>query len=89
MGKKEKRIIESILFSTTKPISLHDIKKTTGLSLKIITEALNELINDYNITRKNETSVEIVKAGTKYTMQVKKRFFDSSIAVAKPEIQNY
>ncbi|MDH7517278.1 MAG: SMC-Scp complex subunit ScpB, partial [Candidatus Thermoplasmatota archaeon] len=50
--------------------------------------SLEELIQDYNVTRKDETAMEIAKAGNKFTMQVKKKFTDQSIMVAKPEIES-
>ena len=32
MGVKEKRLVESVLFSASKPISVNEIKEATGLS---------------------------------------------------------
>ncbi|MDH7506911.1 MAG: SMC-Scp complex subunit ScpB [Candidatus Thermoplasmatota archaeon] len=86
MGSKEKRLVESVLFSAGKPVSINEIRETTNLSLEKIKATLDELIQDYNVTRKNETSMEIVKAGDKFAMQVKKEFTDQSIMVTKPEI---
>jgi len=88
MGLKEQRLVESVLFSASKPVSLDEIKEATGLSPKKINEALDDLIKDYNVERKDETSMEVVKAGNKYAMQVKKKYLDQSIMVAKPEIQS-
>lgn len=88
MGVKEKRLVESVLFSTTQPISINEIKLSTGLSSNKIKKTLNDLIEDYNIKRKNETSMEVIKAGDKYTMQVKKQYADQTIMVAKPEIDD-
>ena len=89
MGVKELRLVESVLFSASKPISVDEIKQATGLSAKQINKAIVDLIQNYNVDRKNETSMEVVKAGNKYTMQVKKRFADQSVMVAKPEIQSH
>ena len=89
MGVKEKRLVESVLFSTSKPVSINEIKEATGLSPKKIDETIKALIEDYNVKRKNEISMEIVKAGAKYTMQVKEKFLDQSVMVAKPEIQSH
>ena len=88
MGLKEQRLVESVLFSASKPVSLDEIKEATGLSPKKINEALEDLIKNYNVERKDETSMEVVKAGNKYTMQVKKKYVDQSTMVAKPEIQS-
>ena len=88
MGVKEKRLVESVLFSASKPVSINEIKETTDLSSEKIKTTLDELIQDYNITRKNDTSMEIVKAGEKFAMQVKKEFTDQSIMITKPEIND-
>jgi segregation and condensation protein B len=88
MGKDEKRLVESILFSASKPVSINEIKENTGIIPNKIKKILNELIEDYSVKRKDETSMEIVKAGDKYTMQVKKKYIDSSIMIAKPEINS-
>ncbi len=87
MGVKEKRLVESVLFSAGKPVSIEEIQEATKLTPKKIDESLEELIQDYDVTRKDETSMEIVKAGNKFTMQIKKKFTDQSIMVAKPEIE--
>jgi len=87
MSVKEDRIVESLLFSAGKPLSMEEIQETTGLAPKHITEAIDHLMQSYNIDRKAETSLEIVKAGNKFIMQVKKTFTDKSLMVAKPEIR--
>jgi len=88
MGVKEKKLVESVIFSSNKPVGINDIKNATNLSTNKIKKTLDELIEDYNISRKNETSLEIIKAGEKYAMQVKKNFTDQSILVAEPEIES-
>jgi segregation and condensation protein B len=87
MSIKEDRIVESLLFSAGKPLSVEEVQETTGLGPKHVTEAIDHLMQSYNIDRKEETSLEIVKAGNKFIMQVKKTFTDKSMMVAKPEIR--
>ncbi len=87
MSIKEDRMVESLLFSAGKPLSVEEIQETTGLSPKHVTEAIEHLMESYNVERKNDTSLEIVKAGNKFIMQVKKTFTDKSMMVAKPEIK--
>jgi segregation and condensation protein B len=87
MSVKEDRLVESLLFSAGKPLSIEEIQETTGLLPKHVSEAIENLMQSYNIDRKNETSLEIVKAGNKFIMQVKKTFTDQSMMVAKPEIK--
>ena len=86
MGTKENRLVESVLFSASKPISVSEIMQSTDLSRKIVKETIEDLSQDYNVTRKNETSMEVVKAGDKYTMQVKKRYAEQTVMVSVPEI---
>ena len=88
MGKKEKRLIESLLFSASKPVSINEIKDATDLPPKTIKYTLDTLIEDYNVERKNDTSMEIVKAGNKYAMQVKKKYIDQSVMISKPDINS-
>ena len=88
MGIKEKRLVESVLFSASKPVGINEIKEATDLPPKKIKDTLETLIEDYNVERKNDTSMEIVKAGNKYAMQVKKKYIDQSVMIAKPEIQS-
>ncbi len=87
MGVKEERLVESVLFSAGKPLSIDEIKEATGLQSKHVISALESLCELYNVQRKNETSLEIVKAGNKYTMQVKKKFTEQSMMVSRPEIK--
>ena len=87
MSVKEDRIVESLLFSAGKPLSVEEIQETTGLSPKHVTDAIDHLMQSYNVERKDDTSLEIVKAGSKFIMQVKKTFTDKSMMVAKPEIR--
>jgi segregation and condensation protein B len=88
MGVKEDRLVESVIFSAGKPLSIEEIQQTTGLTPKHIEEAIEHLVQSYNVDRKNETSIEVVKAGNKFTMQVKKSYTDQSMMVAKPEIKS-
>ena len=88
MGIKEKRLIESVLFSASKPVSINEIKEATDLPPKKIKDALETLIENYNVERKNDTSMEVVKAGNKYAMQVKKKYVDQSVMIAKPDIHS-
>ena len=89
MGVTEERLVESVLFSASKPVSIDEMKEATGLPQKKIEEALESLIQAYNVDRKNETSIEVVKAGNKYAMQVKKKFFEQSTMVTQPEIHQH
>ena len=87
MGVKEERLVESALFAADNPLGIDEIKDATGLTPKKISDALDALIETYNVERKDDTSIEVIKAGNKYTMQVKKKF-EHSTMIATPEIQD-
>jgi segregation and condensation protein B len=87
MSVKEDRLVESLLFSAGKPLSVEEIQQNTGLSPKHVNDAIEHLMQSYNVERKNDTSLEIVRAGNKFIMQVKKTFTEKSMMVAKPEIK--
>lgn len=88
MGQREDRLVESVLFSASQPVSVSEIMEATGLSRKQVNEAIINLIQSYNEERKRDTSLEVVKAGDKYIMQVKKRFTEQSMMIAQPEIDD-
>ena len=89
MGKKDDQLVESVLFAASQPVSIREIQEATNLTKKQVEEALARLIQLYNVERKTQTSIEIIKAGDKYTMQVKNKFSDQSMMVSKPEIQSH
>ena len=88
MGVREDRLVESVLFSAGKPVSVEDIKNVTGLSTKEVSTAVESLMKSYSEDLKNKTSLEIVHAGNKFAMQVKKRYTEPSMMIAKPEIES-
>ncbi len=88
MGQREDRLVESVLFSASNPVSVSEIIDATGLSRQKVKTAINSLIHSYNEDRKKETSLEVIKAGNKYIMQVKKRYTDQSLKIAQPEIDD-
>ena len=88
MGQRENRLVESVLFSASQPVSISEIIEATEISRQKVKTALTDLIQTYNEDRKRETSLEVIKAGDKYVMQVKKRFTEQSMMIAQPEIDD-
>jgi segregation and condensation protein B len=88
MGQREDRLVESVLFSASNPVSISEIIEATGLSRQRVKTAIDSLIRSYNEDRKKETSLEVIKAGNKYIMQVKKKYTDQSLKIAQPEIDD-
>jgi len=81
---EDEKIIESILFSASEPISLEQIRKITGLSNRKIEDAIERLMERYN--RSEDSPMEILRIGNKFVMQLKEGYADKARKVAKPEI---
>jgi len=75
-----------VLFSAGHPISINELVEATGLSRKTVRKALKELMADYE--NDNDTSMAIVKAGTKYVMQLKTEYTEPSVMITQPEIED-
>ena len=66
-----KKIVEAILFSSSEPVDIKELRKVTGKDKVEILNAIGELIKDYEI---RDTSIEIIKVGEKYLMRVKPQY---------------
>ena len=81
---KEAKLVESVLFSANRPLSIDEIRTATNLSKEKVRGAIDLLIKLYN--ESNDSTIEIVKAGNKYAMQLKACYAEHARAVAEPEI---
>lgn len=79
----EKQIVESLLFSAGRPITIKEIREVTGLTSQKIRAVLEKLMREYS---EKDTAMEIVKAGKKYVMQVKPIYSKENLA--KPELDD-
>lgn len=86
VNPKSKKLVESVLFSASNPISTKEITEATDLSSKTVRKAVKELITDYQ--QNTNTSMTIVKAGRKYVMQLKDEYTEPSVMVTQPEIDD-
>ena len=86
VNTKSKKLVESVLFSSSKPISVNEIVNATELSRNTVRKALKELMADYD--KNIDTSMAIVKAGTKYVMQLKNEYTEPSVTITEPEIED-
>ena len=48
MSVKEDRLVESLLFSAGKPLSVEEIQQNTGLPSKHVTDAIEHLMQSYS-----------------------------------------
>jgi len=86
VNTKSKKMVESVLFSAGHPISINEIVEATELSRQTVRKSLKELIEDYHSNR--DVSMAIVKAGTKYVMQLKDEYTEPSVMITQKEIDD-
>ncbi len=76
-------VVEGVLFSADRPLRIIDIEEATGFERGHVRKAVRRLASDY---RRRNTSLEVVKAGNRWTMQVRNEYTPSARNVAAPEI---
>jgi len=76
-------LVEAILFSAGKPITVREICDATGLEEKAVRGALRKLMRSYE-TR--QTALDIVNINHAYSMQLKQEFALETEEVAKKEL---
>jgi len=76
-------VVEGVLFSTDRPLRVVDIEDATGFERRHVTKAIRRLASDY---RRRNTSIEVVKVGNRWTMQVRREYTPAARAVAAPEV---
>ena len=76
-------VVEGVLFSADRPMRIVDIEEATGYERRQVTKALRKLASDY---RRRNTSIEVVRVGSRWTMQVRREFTPSVRSVATPEV---
>ncbi len=83
MSLEEK--VEAILYASENPLSIADIAMVLNENKDEVARALKALVRDY---RKRITSLDIVKSGIRYKMQLKNEFSEMVAPVSKREISN-
>ncbi len=76
-------LVEAALFSAAKPISTEEISETTGLDLALIRLYIKKLSSTYG---RRDTSLEVIKAGKKFTLRLKEGYVNRVTELADPEI---
>ena len=76
-------ILEGLLFSAAKPLRIADIEEAMTLARNEVRSTLRKLASDY---RRRNTAIEIVRVGSRWTMQLKTDFTPHARAVAAPEV---
>jgi segregation and condensation protein B len=81
--EKPERVVEAALFSAGRPVSVEEIGEATGLDPETIRTTIRKLIRS---SRNRDTSLEVVKAGAKYAMQLKKELVPAAAKLAQMDI---
>ncbi|MGA1821488.1 MAG: SMC-Scp complex subunit ScpB [Thermoplasmatota archaeon] len=76
-------LIEAALFSAGKPVSEEEISETTGIDRPLIRLYMKKLTQSYS---RRETSLEVIKAGKKYTLRIKEQYVQKVTSLANPEV---
>lgn len=76
-------VVEGMLFSADKPLRIADIEGATDLERGAVRSAIKKLASDY---RRRNTALEVVKVGSKWTMQVRSEYTPAVRSVAAPEV---
>jgi segregation and condensation protein B len=79
----DRLVIEGVVFSADRPLRIIDIEEATGFERGYVRKALRRLASDY---RRRNTSIEVVKVGSRWTMQVRRDYTPSARSVAAPEV---
>ena len=78
-----KLVVEGMLFSSDKPLRIADIEEATALERGTVRSAIKKLASDY---RRRNTALEVVKVGSRWTMQVRSEYTPVVRSVAAPEV---
>lgn len=76
------RVVEAVLFSSSSPIKASEIADMTQLSQDAVRRALHRLVEEYQA---KDSSIEVIKTGLKYSMQLRKEYVQYS---ASPTVQD-
>lgn len=77
------RIVEAVLFASSKPLRMAEIEAASQLSDDAIRRALSKLKKEYD---ERGSSIEVVKIGIRYSMQLRKEFTGYGMPFAEVEV---
>ena len=79
----EQGVVEAALFSAGKPLAAEEVARTTGLATDTVQSALAALSSAYE---ERESSIEVVRIGEKWTMQIRATYGEQAHAFVPPEL---
>jgi len=78
-----KLLVEGMLFSAGHAMQVVELEQATGLERREVLRQLRRLASEY---KRRNTSMEVAKVGSKWTMQLKVELTPQARSVAPPEI---
>ncbi|MCX8173612.1 MAG: SMC-Scp complex subunit ScpB [Thermoplasmata archaeon] len=84
MEKQLSLVIEALLFSSGREMSVREIAQMLGLEEKDVRKGCRELVQRY---RKANTAIEIGRVGTRFVMRLRPEFVGVAVPVAMPELE--
>jgi segregation and condensation protein B len=79
----ERGVVEAALFSAGKPLAVDEIAGTTGLPADAVRPALAALAQGYE---EAGSSIEVLRIGEKWTMQIRASYGENAHAFIPPEL---
>jgi segregation and condensation protein B len=77
------RVVEAVLFSSSSPVKVAEIADISQLSQDAVRRALHRLLAEYE---GKQCSMEVVRTGMKYSMQLRKEYVQFSANYAVQEL---
>ncbi len=77
------RIVEAVLFASSKPLRMAEIEAASQLSDDSIRRALSKLKKEYD---DRGSAIEVVKIGIRYSMQLRKEYTGYGMSFAEVEV---
>lgn len=84
-GEDLESILEAVLFSAGRPLSVPDIEEAVGIERKQLRKGLKKLRRMY---QNRKTSIEVKKIGRRYSMQLKPEYNQYGIEIMEPELDD-
>ncbi len=77
------RAVESVLFASSRPLRMVEIEGATQLSPDVVRKAIARLKKQYDEVG---SSIEVVKIGVRYSMQLRKQYSNYGMPFAEVEL---
>ena len=80
---KPEGLVEATLFSAGRAVTLEELEGATGLSGEEVRKSIKSLVKDYE---KRESSLRVVKVGSKYLLKIRDEYVRVAESLAETEL---